>query len=120
MAGVVHIPWYATVFRAQRLAEALKEIAPVAVRYGASQYRIHQSRDDAYKFDHMIWFDSHADWERFWEGPEMVAFRGRIGGWYQVPLIYVWNDEIAVDVVEPTGEAAAAPAAAPQTSSTAA
>jgi hypothetical protein len=100
MAGVVHIPWYATVFRAQRFAEALVEIAPVAVRYGATQYRIHQSRDDLYRFVHMIWFESRSDWERFWEGPELVEFRARYSGWFQTPLLYVWHDELDVDVIE--------------------
>jgi hypothetical protein len=111
MAGVVHIPWYATLFRTERLAAALKEIAPVALRYGATRYQIHQSRDDAYKFDHMIWFDSRDDWNRFWEGPELVAFRARVSGWYQVPLLYVWYDELAADVVEPAVAEAAASAA---------
>ena len=35
MAGVVHIPWYATGFRHDRLASALAGIAPVALSYGA-------------------------------------------------------------------------------------
>jgi hypothetical protein len=123
MAGVVHIPWYATVFRADRLAAALQEIAPVAVRYGATQWRLHQSRDDAYKFDHMIWFESRDDWNRFWEGPELVAFRARVGGWYQVPLLYVWNEELAFDIVEPvvtSGTSGGASVTAPQGAETAA
>jgi hypothetical protein len=100
MAGVVYIPWYATLFRQDRLAEALKEVAPVAFRYGATQYRIHRSRDDQYRFTHMVWFASKEDWERFWEGPELTAFRARVAGWYQVPLLYVWHDEIGADVIE--------------------
>lgn len=110
MAGVVHIPWYATVFRGDKLAAALEEIAPTALRYGATQYAIHRSRDDTYRFVHMIWFDSKLDWERWWEGPEMSAFRGRVSGWYQVPLLYAWNDEVALDAVK-VGEAP--PAAEP-------
>jgi hypothetical protein len=115
MAGVVHIPWYATGFRSERLAAAVREIAPVAVRYGATQYRIHQWVEERYRLDHMIWWDSRKDWERFWEGPEMVAFRVRVGGWYQVPLLYTWSTELLADVVEPIGEPAGdgAPSAAP-------
>ena len=37
MAGVVHIPWYATGFRGDKLEAALAEIAPIALRYGATQ-----------------------------------------------------------------------------------
>lgn len=109
MAGVVYIPWYATVFRGDRLAAALKEIAPVAFRYGASRYQIHRSVEDRYRFTHLVWFDDKSDWDRYWEGPEMTGFRARISGWYQVPLLYVWHDEVAAG--EATAEAAPAAAA---------
>ena len=45
-AGVVNIPWYATLFRGDRFAEALGEIAPVALRYGASDYTVYRAQDD--------------------------------------------------------------------------
>jgi hypothetical protein len=32
MAGVVHIPWYATLFRGDQFEVALREIAPVSLR----------------------------------------------------------------------------------------
>lgn len=99
MAGVVHIPWYATIFRAQKFADIVGEIAAVSLRYGATQYAVHRSRDDAYKITQMVWFESKVDWERYWEGPEMRRFRGEHSGWFQVPVLYYWNDEIASDVV---------------------
>ena len=112
MAGVVHIPWYATLFRQDRVAAALAEIAPIALRYGASEVQIHQSRDDRYRFTHMIWFDTRLAWETFWEGPEMIQFRARYQGWYQVPVLYVWHEVIARYEVEPADEAVAPVAAA--------
>jgi len=112
MAGVVHIPWYASVFRGDKLAAAIAEVSAFAPRYGATQYRVHRSRDDAYKFVQMVWFDSKLDWERYWEGPEMTAMRARCSGWYQVPVLYVWHEEIAVDVIE-SAQAGPAPAQAP-------
>jgi hypothetical protein len=33
--GIVHIPWYATGLRGDKMAAALAGIAPVALRYGA-------------------------------------------------------------------------------------
>ena len=93
MAGVVHIPWYATTFRAERLLAALQDVAPIALRYGAREVQIHQSRDDQYRITQMCWFDSRLAWETFWEGPEMQRFRARYSGWYQVPLLYVWHEE---------------------------
>jgi hypothetical protein len=36
MAGVVHIPWYATVLREESFAAAVAAGAPIALRYGAT------------------------------------------------------------------------------------
>jgi hypothetical protein len=110
MAGVVHIPWYATFFRGNKLADAVCEVAAASIRYGATQYRVHRSRDDAYRITQMVWFESRLDWERYWEGPEMLAFRTAFSGKYQVPVLYVWHSEIAADVIaegEPVPAAAA-------------
>ena len=57
MAGVVHIPWYATGFRGDELEAALAEIAPVALRYGARSYAVYRYRDDRYKFLQMAEFE---------------------------------------------------------------
>ena len=92
MAGVVHIPWYATVFRGDQFEEALGQIAPLALRYGASDYRVYRSRDDSYKFLHMSTFEDKEDWERFWYGADFSAWRAEYSSFYQVPVVYVWND----------------------------
>ena len=92
MAGTVVIPWYATGFRADGLAEALNEIAPVAMRYGASSYAVYRSRDDRYRFQQFATFEDHLDWERYWLGREMTDFRVRHSSWYQVPVQYGWWD----------------------------
>jgi hypothetical protein len=91
-AGVVHIPWYATLFRSDAFAEALSEFAPTALRYGATDYRIYRSRDDAYKFLHMVTFEEKTGWDAYWYGPEFNLFRAQYTGYYQVPILYVWND----------------------------
>jgi hypothetical protein len=93
--GTVHIPWYATVFRGDKLAAALEEIAPIALRYGATDFQVHRSRDDQYRFLQFASFDSKLDFERYWYGAEFNAFRADCAGWYQVPVLYVWNDVIA-------------------------
>jgi hypothetical protein len=101
--GVVHIQWYATVFRGDRLADGIVEMAvPVAMRYGATRYSVQRSQDDAYRILQMIWFDSKDDWYRYWEGPELIEFRARFMGKYQTPLVYVWHDEIAADEMPAT------------------
>ncbi|MGB2710119.1 MAG: hypothetical protein WBC33_01275 [Conexibacter sp.] len=101
MPGVVHIPWYSTVFRGDKLAAAVREVAATSLRYGATQYAVHRSRDDRYRILQMVWFESKLDWERYWEGPEMVTMRTRCSGWFQVPQLYVWHDELVADVVTP-------------------
>jgi hypothetical protein len=94
-AGSVHIPWYATLFRGDQLEAALGEIAPVALRYGATNYHVYRSRDDRYKFLHAVDFSSKPDWERYWNGPEFIDWRAQYTSWYQVPVLYVWNDVVA-------------------------
>jgi hypothetical protein len=96
MSGVVYIPWYATVMRHDALTEAINELAPVALRYGATKYAVHRSRDDRYKITQMAWFESKSDWYSFWDGPEMIEFRSANSGRFQIPIVYVWHDELTV------------------------
>lgn len=112
MAGYVHIPWYATMFRAEKLAVALKEIAPVALRYGATDFAVHRSRDDAYKFLHMSAFEEKVDFERYWYGEEFSTWRADYASWYQVPVLYVWNDVVIAGSLE--GELASSRAPSPE------
>jgi hypothetical protein len=100
MAGTVIVPWYATGFRADGFEEALNEVAAVALRYGASSYAVYRARDDRYKFQQMAHFEDHVDWERFWEGPEMIDFRTRHSSWYQIPVLYGWWDRTASGGIE--------------------
>ncbi|MCL2769473.1 MAG: hypothetical protein FWD42_05105 [Solirubrobacterales bacterium] len=99
MAGTVIVPWYATGLRAKRFEPALGEIAAVALRYGATSYAVYKSRDDAYRFQQLAAFPDHIFWERYWEGPEMIDFRARHSGWYQVPVLYGWWDRTAAGAV---------------------
>jgi hypothetical protein len=92
MAGTVVVPWYATGFRADAFEASLNEIAPIAMRYGASSYAVYRSREDRYRFQQLAAFDDHYDWERYWMGREMTDFRVRHSGWFQVPIVYGWWD----------------------------
>lgn len=91
----VHVPWYATGFRGDQLEEALQQIAPVAVRYGATHYEVFRGLDDRYKFQQVAVFDP-ADakdcWNRYWNGPEFTRFRTVTSGWWQVPILYSWHE----------------------------
>jgi hypothetical protein len=101
MAGVVHVPWYATGLRHDRLADALAEIAAVALRYGARSYAVYRYRDDRYKFLQMAEFQDYDQWEEYWYGPEFVEFRTLTSSWYQVPVLYGWTDLITSGSLDP-------------------
>jgi len=90
MPGTVVIPWYATGFKGDAIEAALNEVAPLALRYGASAYAVYRSRDDRYRFQQLAHFDRNVDWERYWDGPEMTELRVRYTGSYQVPVLYGW------------------------------
>jgi hypothetical protein len=92
MAGVVHVPWYATLFRSEAFAAALQEIVPVALRYGATEYGLYRSREDPYQFRQLATFESKTDFSRYWDGEEFSLWRADHSGWYQVPVLYGWHD----------------------------
>jgi hypothetical protein len=101
MAGVVWIQWYATVLRQETLAADVAMAAPLALRYGATQFAVQRSRDDRYRITQMAWFENKRDWYRYWDGPEMIEFRARNSGHYQIPVSYVWHDELVAGALGP-------------------
>lgn len=93
--GIVHIPWYATALRSDKLEEALDEIAPVALRFGASHYEVYRYRDDRYKFLQTAAFADPMDFDRYWYGEEFATWRMVNSGFFQVPVLYGWADRTA-------------------------
>ena len=103
MAYSVHIPWYATAYRPDKLEAALAEVAPTALNYGASHYAIYRAHDDRYKFVHIVDFQTKAEWIAYWDGPEMTRFRTLHSSWYQVPVLYAPQDIAAEGSVPGAG-----------------
>ncbi len=101
MSKLVQIPWYATILRQDGLAAEVAAVAPLALRYGATQYAVHRSLDDLYKITQLAWFEEKRDWYRYWDGPEMTEFRRRNQGRYQIPITYVWHDELVAGALGP-------------------
>lgn len=113
--GVMHVQWYATVFRADMFVDAVSEFAaPAALEYGATRYSVQRSQDDHYKILQQVWFNSKDDWYRYWEGPEMREFRARYSGKYQIPINYTWHDEHAADGEAPETITSADPEPEPE------
>ena len=94
MAGVVNIPWYSTVFRGDKFELALCEIAPVSLRYGATDFEVMRSNDDRYRFFQFAHFENKTDFERYWYGPEFSDWRADYSSWFQVPIVYSWFDRV--------------------------
>ena len=115
--GVCLIPWYATLFRADRFEEALMEIAPIASRYNAIEWEVLRSRDDGYRYRHFSTWPDKLAFDRYWYGPEFQRWRADYQGWFQIPIVYEWHERIARQEVreledafeaEQAGETAAA------------
>ena len=92
-SGSIHVPWYATGFRADKLEDALAEIAPIALRYGATDYAVYRYRDDRYRFLQTATFHDKLDWERYWYGEDFQRWRAVHSSWFQVPVVPGWADE---------------------------
>ena len=92
--GSVHIPWYATGFRGDKLEEALADIAPLALRYGATSYAVFRYHDDRYKFLQVVEFPDTAAWEAYWEGPDFIDWRIANQSYFQVPVVYGKTDVV--------------------------
>ena len=99
--GVMWVKWYATTLRQESFAEAVAEVAPIALRYGATRYSVQRSLDDRYRIMQMAWFARSDDWYRYWDGPEMIEFRARHSAHYQILIDYGWYEEIAVGEMGP-------------------
>ncbi len=95
MAGVVNIPWYSTLFRGDQFEVALLEIAPLALRYGASDYEVLRSNDDRYRFWQFSHFNDKGDFDAYWYGPEFMEWRADYTSWYQVPVLYTWFERVS-------------------------
>jgi hypothetical protein len=95
MAKIAYVQWYATVFRGDQLERALEEIAPVALRYGATEFLLMRAGDDRYRMHQFSWFENKLDWDSYWLGPEFVAWRADFSSFYQVPLVYAFHEQVA-------------------------
>lgn len=88
MAVVFNVPWYATGLRGDQLEAALQEIAPIALRYGATDWAVFRYNDDRYKFQQTATFEDKGAYDLYWNGPEFAAWRADYSGFYQVPVVY--------------------------------
>ena len=101
MSVVFNVPWYATGFRSDGFEAALNEIAPVALRYGASDWAVYRYKDDLYKFQQIATFEDSLQYTLYWNGPEFQSFRADYSGWYQVPVLYYFNELVTAGSLQP-------------------
>ena len=91
--GVVHIPWYATLFRGDKFAEARSRRSRRSrCATARPTYAVYRSRDDRYKFLHIAEFERQGRLGGYWNGPEFIATGARsTPSWYQVPVSTSWQ-----------------------------
>ncbi len=106
----VQVPFYATAFRKDDLGAALQQIGAISLRYGATAWHVYQSQDDLYKFSLFVEFEKRADWDRYWYGEDFASMRGACSGWYQVPLLYTWQEVLGSGELGAIGNGNGAPA----------
>ncbi|MCK9250964.1 MAG: hypothetical protein M0P31_18535 [Solirubrobacteraceae bacterium] len=94
-AVAVHIPYYATALRHDKLADALADLTPELLRLGALEVRVFRAQDDAYKFRQVLLLADKADWTRIWNSEAFITFRTVTMAWYQKPLAYEMFETIS-------------------------
>lgn len=92
MAYSFHIAFYATGLRGDDMTAALEQLAPIAGRYGASNWAVYRSQDDRYRLLLTADFADKGDFQKFWYGDEAQEFRVAMSGAYQNPVVYVPNE----------------------------
>ena len=103
MAGVASIPWYVTTFRGDAFEVALKEIAPICLRYGATDFEVLRSNDDRYRFFQYSCWEQKSGFDAYWYGPEFSEWRADHASWYTVPIVYSWFNRVIAGELERNG-----------------
>jgi hypothetical protein len=105
MAIVWQCPWYATVFRGDQFEDALREIAPVALRYGATEFAVYRQVDDRYRFLQYATFETKQQYETYWNSREFSEWRAEYASWFQVPVVYSSATLVTAGTLERNGNA---------------
>ena len=91
--GSIHIPWYATGFRADGLEAALaRDRAGGDALRGAAPTGSTARATTATSSSRSRASPTRRSWERYWYGPEFTDWRAQHSSWYQVPVLYEWDD----------------------------
>jgi len=106
--GVVEIAWMTNPFRGDKFEEVWEPACELALRFGAKSWALLRSRDEPALFRQLAFFNSHLEFERYWNSEEMAEARIRASGYYQLPVVPHWNDEIGAGVLREAEEGAGA------------
>ncbi|MFY9488782.1 MAG: hypothetical protein WAP35_08845 [Solirubrobacterales bacterium] len=105
----VELIWHITPFRSDKFIETWQPYAELAINYGAKGYMLVRQADDELIVKQYAFFESKADWERYWNSDALIRGRAEISGYFTVPQLYTWQEVHSLGFVE---EPADAPAAA--------
>lgn len=89
------IDWHVTPFRADRWYEIWEPAAARAMSFGAKGWSLSRSTEDPLLFRQNSLWENKADFDRYWQSPEISAVREEALAYYDKPLLPVWHRLLA-------------------------
>ena len=91
---VAGVPCIVTPFRGDKFEAHWLPVAEAALDYGATGWALLRSKEGGLDFTQLAFMPSKLDFERYWYGDDFNDWRRDFSSWYQVPVIYTWNDMV--------------------------
>ena len=92
---VVYIDWHVHPFRAERWYEIWEPAAARAMAFGAKGWSLTRNAEDPLHFRQASVWQTHEDFERYWNSDEVSAFREEAFNYFNKPVHPVWHSLIA-------------------------
>jgi hypothetical protein len=87
---LVQINWIINPFRAEKFEAIWLPAAEAMLDFGARGWAFLRSGDDPQEFIQLGLFDDKLDFDRYWQSPEITAYRVQVTGLYHVPILPIW------------------------------
>ncbi len=91
MAEVNVIDWHVNPFRADRWYKVWRPALERSAAFGATSFTLTRSEDDHLHFIQTTFWDSRADFDRYWSSDEVSRAREDAIDYYNKPLLPAWH-----------------------------
>jgi hypothetical protein len=95
MAEVCTLNWHVAPFRADRWLDLWQPAAARMPAFGAKSWSLIRSIDDPLRFQQSSFWESRADFERYWFSDEISAAREAALNYFNKPLLPSWHSIVA-------------------------